>query len=656
MVITKPIVLNVTSHATAPLLGRVLTPSGKPLAGAMVRLWRQAKNTSGRLVVLDPVLGADGSTGVLTDGRGLYRAPRQVPLKREYYAEATAPGRLTARSPAVILNLSTTDQRLPDLVLTGLRRVSGLVIDRESRLVAMATVRQSGDGPLRTEARTDEQGRFQLPGVAEGPVFVFAGKEGFRFQVLPIDGRDSRSTVKVTLTRSIEPPATAYKTLASRLSPAEEKALAKRLVFAHADGLLTRGKDDPKYRWLIDAIQVDPFAVLERFESITFVDPDLLNYARIQLVQSLAQESLDEALDQAEACPNPDTRASCYLGICDERPDLGKTPMRKLIDQALLNTRAMKSLSDRVIMVCRIADKLVDLSERDLARKMLHEAEELARPMVRSARGGGLSLTDVAESLSRLDLPAAVKMLEDLASEIRKNDTRDRGYVFARVYGRIAYKLAAELPADAERLMRQSAALDRNTWRYLCAVCSRMAAKDPVRARRIAETAVPPDWVEFRPYAYGLMAQSLAPTDKGAACRLIEDAYTELDRQVTQGQSTIRSNEVMIAAGLLPIVEQIAPDRLSEFLARTLALRSPRGETSDEDRTARETAALAIMIARYDRSLAARILQPDRPPGEPAGPVRPGLRHLASPGRRSPDRPRADRRTNRASTPGARSE
>ena len=82
-------------------------------------------------------------------------------------------------------------------------------------------------------------------------------------------------------------------------------------------------------------------------------------------------------------------------------------------------------------MYGQIADKLIDLGEKERARKLLAEAEELGRPTVKG-NVGGFNLGIVAEALARLDLPAALKMLDDLAQQVRKNDKRDRTYVFVR--------------------------------------------------------------------------------------------------------------------------------------------------------------------------------------------------------------------------------
>ena len=364
------------------------------------------------------------------------------------------------------------------------------------------------------------------------------------------------------------------------------------------------------YRLLGDAVQIDPAAVVERFETIKFKEPDYLNLGRVQLVEALAKENLDEALAQSEVGPNPETRAFCYLGICEVLQDLEKSRAREILDQSLLNARAITSAEFRIMTFARIADKLIDLGEKDRARKLLVEAEELARSTTKGNKGG-FNLGLVGESLARLDLPAALKLVEELAREVRKNDRADRTYVFVKIYGQMAHKLAADSPVDAEQLLeriRKLAPTDAS--RYIVAACARMASKDPARARKIAETMLDADALELKPYALGLIAHEVAVTDKAGAVRLLESAYEELERFADRGRiSTLHGNAV-IAGGLLPIVEEIAPARLPEFLARTLSLREPWLDRNSGAYNAQQTAALSMIIARYDRSLAARLLRP----------------------------------------------
>ncbi len=362
--------------------------------------------------------------------------------------------------------LTGGDQSVPDIVLPGIRTVTGQVIDRQGQPVAGVRVLQSGDGPLRTEAMTDSDGQFRLPGVIEGPAFVFASKDGFRFafQTIEVD----TAPIKLTLTRNKEPPARSYKTLDSPLPAEEEKASGPAAFPSLRRAQCWHGDHCAEVSLVADAVHIDPAAVLEKLETIKFIDPDYLNLARIQLVEALAKDSLDEALAQAEVSTSADTRASCYLGICDVRPDLDKSRVRELIDQALLNARAVKSPEDAA------QDVWTDRRQADRPGRKRAGTEAAGRsggacasPQSRAIQGG-FNLGIVAEALARLDLPAALKMLDDLAQQVRKNDKRDRTYVFVRFYGDIAHKLAADAPADAERMLEKIRALEPANASSLC--------------------------------------------------------------------------------------------------------------------------------------------------------------------------------------------
>src|SRR5262249_18838298 len=117
----------------------------------------------------------------------------------------------------------------PDVTLRrpiAVRAVTGRVVDREGRPVAGALVSQAGDGPRRTEATTDGDGRFRLVGVYTGPVLVFAEREGFRFGGVVVGA----GPVEVRLARVDEPPISELKTLPPSMTRAEERALGRELL------------------------------------------------------------------------------------------------------------------------------------------------------------------------------------------------------------------------------------------------------------------------------------------------------------------------------------------------------------------------------------------------------------------------------------------
>jgi hypothetical protein len=155
-----------------------------------------------------------------------------------------------------------------------------------------------------------------------------------------------------------------------------------------------------------------------------------------------------------------------------------------------------------------------------------------------------------------------------------------------------------------------SFALVRPANESIVAVCTKMAAKDLTRARRISEMITPGE-IEKKPFSLGLMAQALAASDKSAALHLLDEAFTELERLRARGRTSQFASISGVAGGLLPVVEQVDPSRLAEFLARALALRPPQGGLSERTFLPEQPAMLAIMVARYDRRLAAQVIQPD---------------------------------------------
>ena len=200
----RPITLTVSPGNTAPVGGRVVDLAGKPIAGASVRIWREVRMNEGRVVVIDPITAGNGSAVLRTDAQGRYRTLQRFPVHCGYYVEASAPDRFPARSPVIAPGARTRE--LPSVVLRRLRTIEGQVVDLQGKLVAGAVVFQSGDGPMPTESLTAADGRFQLPGVLEGPALVFARKDGFRLTFVGSSvSAGGDLPAKVTLARTGEP-------------------------------------------------------------------------------------------------------------------------------------------------------------------------------------------------------------------------------------------------------------------------------------------------------------------------------------------------------------------------------------------------------------------------------------------------------------------
>jgi hypothetical protein len=184
------------------------------------------------------------------------------------------------------------------------------------------------------------------------------------------------------------------------------------------------------------------------------------------------------------------------------------------------------------------------------------------------------------------------------------------------VIGAVAEGVAAIDPARAERLIGRFT--HNSSEAFAVHACRRMAAVDLARARRMA-ASIKSD--ALRAYAFGLMADALATADPGAATGLLDDSSRAFADAVERGLGGVWSGQgaAVMAASLLPTVGRVCPDRLDEFLWRAVALRWQPRTVSDLTRTIPDSsrpeamhqgAALALHLARYDRSLASAILSP----------------------------------------------
>jgi hypothetical protein len=372
--------------------------------------------------------------------------------------------------------------------------------------------------------------------------------------------------------------------------------------------VLAGGKQQETYQLLLNLAQIDPAEALERLETAKLANPDDVGFIRITAAQALSREDLDEALAVVEALPTADDRAQGYLAICEALPSRDPGRAKPLLDQAIVNARAAKRM--RLFLIEKLAGRLIELGEIERARGLIREGEGLAKTAF-EGEDRAHALARLAGLLLRIDPASALAAFEHLKRQAMGDKVTVRAFGYDRHYGQAAYHLAARNPAEAERLVRRiSFTLVRPANEYILAVCARMAPADLPRARRLTEL-ITVDELVLKPHALGLMAQAIATSDKPAATRLLGEAYAELERLAAQGWTSQFASICGVAGGLLPVAEQVDAARLPEFLARALALRPPTGGRNEGSWIPEQAASLAMMVARYDRGLAARIVRPE---------------------------------------------
>ncbi len=168
----------------------------------------------------------------------------------------------------------------------------------------------------------------------------------------------------------------------------------------------------------------------------------------------------------------------------------------------------------------------------------------------------------------------------------------------------IAFRLAADNPAEAERVMNMAPEQPGKSW-FPPAIAWKMAQNDPARARRLVDES---QRDRDEPQDYLSLALGLKTCDPAAADEAFRKAMEGIDRLMKEGAEY--SAMQGIRGVWLPLVEQIDPSLVPEIFWRAVATRPPIGNPRslfDES-----PSKLVMLLGRYDREVAAAVFEPVR--------------------------------------------
>jgi hypothetical protein len=578
--VSEESVITIKLKPTSHFAGRIIDKDGQPVVGQLVEVWSR-----GDAMWLGPNTVESSGGPLRSAADGSFQTPDNLMAGSVYRVTVRAPGQEPILSDWI--TIGEKPRTLPLLVQRPMRSVGGRVVDRQGKPVANVEVFQLGDGPERTTTQTDGEGRFSLGGFRQGPVFLFARGEGFRFQGLLVKPTDR--TVTVELTRTSERPVREMKMLAEPIPPDESRALARRLVEPLWHQAAQEEQDRAKYSVLMSLASVDAARVLGMLESVKFESEVWKNRVRRELVRKLARTDFEEATAVAESIGDPATRASALVELADTLPVTGRERKLALLARALLHARTATGQGDRLLQMGEVAERWYELGEVGKAKALFTEGLQIAGQFVDksdSMRGA------FAARLARIDLPAALAIAKEF------DGSRDQGSIL----GGIAYRLIDQNPAEAERLWNQTKGrLGRA--RTIVALCWRMAAVDPARARRGIEIEV---GTPLRPELYLFLALGSMGRDASASREAFQAGLDGIDRQLRERPELYLPD----AGELLPIVERIDPGLVPELFWRDVSSRLPVGNPRNLGNDS--PTFLIINLARYDREVAAALFEPSR--------------------------------------------
>jgi hypothetical protein len=609
---------------------RAVDALGMPIARAVIAAWQSGGG--GRSWWTARRIAVNGGNGARTGKNGwaaislslepnpaTYQGPRVG-----FCLTAQAEGYLVTRSGRI--DATPSDHFEVVLTLRRLLSVEGRVVDQRGRPVAGAAVFHTGNATPRTEARTDAHGHFRIGGLPEGKTPLFVAHPGYHFHGQLADTSAGPQELKVLAADQTPAP---LRTLPPLRTREEELKMARQVIRPLWEAAMKSTGDGGK-EWCCES-----YAPLEPWVAYDYVNAHLSKASRNRFVSwkmpllyaADPEEALAvlESLDEAEYM-----KAFALLGTVRETPGLSPEQKLELLDRATQHLRATIEPDERVFRLSAVAVRLFKLGKTAEARKLVETVAPAAKQLL--PKTNAAACATVGEALSLFDRPAGLRLIYS---------ARNAGdeYYWVPALFHVAYGIARQQPAEAERLAAEAIQFATRSWLKtyqeehhrdptdeesagtltwyeirLVPLCYDLVSIDAARAERVAATIQNP---YLRAYAVGMMAKALASTDKPRARRLILRAYDGLadacrnpDRRWPR--DSWRFSPPIVAAGLLPVVERIDPTLVGEFLWRALSYRLPR--SADDCLVSlepeRNDATLAAFAARYDRGLARALLPP----------------------------------------------
>ena len=481
--------LKPTSH----LAGRVKLRAGEPVAGQLVEVWAKGGNWPLESHAVGFMNGP-----IRTAADGSFQTPDNLFVGSQYRVVVRAPG-----MEPILSEWLTIDEKprvLLPLLQRPLRSIIGRVVDRQGRPIAGIEVFQSGDGPERTSVtdrrRRAVHARWVLPR-AGLPVRTW-----WWFPVFWTRDQARRSRHHARADSPSERPAQAMTMLDDPIPLEESRALARRLLEPRWK-VVDAKNDAAKYPDLQRLVMVDPIGVLQRVDGIEFAGPRMKGAITAQAAWVLARSDPAEAETLAAAIDEPGGQARALVAVFDALPDRDRQHRLAVLERATLQAKAATAPAGRVVQLAAVAERWYELGEKEKAKTLINDALRLAKTFSKVTP----PRRQLVPALARFDLPSALAFAREFPPTGMNSQ--------AEILVNIAFHLAADNPAEAERILAQFPP-EPGRDRFPPAIAWKMASADPAHARRLSDQA---QREHDRPYRYLFLALGLKSSDPAARAR-----------------------------------------------------------------------------------------------------------------------------------------
>jgi hypothetical protein len=547
-----PVKLFLSEKWACRVQGRVVDGTGKPVAGASLRVIWYYRGT-GRFAASS--FGAPLET-LRTGADGGFRTTALWPGD-DYHVEIAAEGYSKAQS-AVFHGKAGHAHDAGTITLVGIGGIArGVVVDSSGKPLSGVTVFNQGDAPGPLTMSTGADGHFQLTGLFEGRCYVFARKPGYRFTMIQVE--TGMPEARITLLRDDEPPPIAEQPVRTKEYVASLHKLTAHVI---DKGLAIPEAATGGYKSFIFEclVQTD----LPRAQKWLAANPPAagsryVRVLRLAEAEHLAGSDVDEtltllaALDKSHAC-----EALLKLGGRFAKTDRARS--LRFVEEAVVQARTM-DLPKRAEGLARAGELVIRLGQRAAGRKLLTEAAALAEKLGSDGSQPHYR-AQVACCLAGEDLPRARALLKPLLGTESANGWLS--YMARRLAAtdvKAALALVDEMTADRSNVRSET---------RLRIACS-LAERDPAEAVRVAKGITD---VRYRAEALGHVAGIVARRDRKLAWSLIDRSLAiYLDRPEEFRSWSNFGGRGIFAAWTAGQAQRVGYPDMASVIARVLACR-----------------------------------------------------------------------------------
>ena len=376
----------------------------------------------------------------------------------------------------------------------------------------------------------------------------------------------------------------------------ESRALARRVLDPVLKEATAKGDDAAKL-WLLRVLRwLDPPAILEQIEKIKFERGTTADYLKGEAALGIVAIDAEEAVAVAETIAEPAYKAGTLVDLADALPARNGRASWNGSTRPPPQARAAKLSSNKFFQMGEVAEHWLELGERPKAMALFAEGRKLVEtlpPLKRTDAGGLLT------HLAWIDPKAPVDLLQGVGPD------RWHERILANIAIRAGVRASGRGRAGPQPHPRAHMAC-RMRPRGSAAGWPGTILTAPGESPRACRG------LQSAPIAWTFLADRLARDRSRRGPRRARHRRSRRSMDDPDRAIACEAPGLEPAASILPLVERIAPDRVSEVFWRAVAQQAPADDPRDDlgGNAAEVVVDQALLLSRYDRDVASVLFEP----------------------------------------------